>query len=793
MQCWRLPAIICLAAFDCTLAANLRFHREHADLWLAAASADVASTAGRRSTKSQELMTPGELIAEAEKDMKTFVEAVPETPARTRRELRWMLNAFLPGWKANWRGFYSGALIVTIACLWFASYILLLYETDRKEGLERWQAHLDAFDEQEGKQEAQKPLSLRKDGVLDIHPDLVFIFHHPEEAYKYPDRDKEVPLEAVESCFPHGNARSFHRTEELLRPNPKASPAAEKISDDSSSVLGETREEEEMQYAAPTYHDIRCAVMQDLCDGLVRCGFHVQAFSSIDGDEVFMCATLSCESSIDSYLVKHKTQLQIKPEFVVELGIKQPPEHASSPPFLHYDLRLVEKLHQEGILAERDPRELYKIHGSGQKSSIICQVDRIRVMLDEISQHFGLDAAVHAGLMKEWFAAHDMHGLRELKSSWANLALLRDLTFVQPVSAIHDYFGERIAFTCAWVGTYTKCLLALMPVSLFVLLSVYVARTFLHISWHSWHIASFGIVIVIWSRIAYNLWCREQSFYMQSWHMHSDEQLQRPEFMGKFEPSAVDKNKLRKQYPAYKTSMRHCLTNFVTVVFITLVAACVIIWVDTFNGKMNTVASVCLTIQIKIWEAVWNMLTPTLVDFENHEFQSQYYNSYLWKQVLFQSINFYSAFFYLMLKQDAVSTTEEKFYELQSQISMTTLCLALCLLAEMAVHAVMVNFKLWYEAHNLKQQGKDVPDMSFVEEQGKYQQIRAREQIQSLLQPVSQSWHRSDLWSSSTDRNPVVPLCLCHLPSGSSLSPRQLCAAHCATQVSWYRTLAASR
>merc|ERR1719160_915149 len=59
---------------------------------------------------------------------------------------------------------------------------------------------------------------------------------------------------------------------------------------------------------------------------------------------------------------------------------------------------------------------------------------------------------------------------------------------------------------------------------------------------------------------------------------------------------------------------------------------------------------IVLMIQMQVFQAAWNAITPILTEYENHKFQYSFYDSYLWKNFLFQAVNSYSAYFYIAVK-----------------------------------------------------------------------------------------------------------------------------------------------
>eukprot|EP00747_Dinoflagellata_sp_TGD_P031056 gnl/TRDRNA2_/TRDRNA2_135040_c1_seq1.p1 gnl/TRDRNA2_/TRDRNA2_135040_c1~~gnl/TRDRNA2_/TRDRNA2_135040_c1_seq1.p1 ORF type:complete len:786 (+),score=117.30 gnl/TRDRNA2_/TRDRNA2_135040_c1_seq1:128-2359(+) len=499
-----------------------------------------------------------------------------------------------------------------------------------------------------------------------------------------------------------------------------------------------------------TYAAVRCAILRDMFDNLKSWGFEVNLFTSIDDDELFLCISVEDDTAVDHYLMHSKAQLQIREGLNEKLGIRPPVDSydcTSSPPYIPYDLRLVQKLNKAGVLADEDPHLLYKqwpVKGDPNKTSMVSDKHRIQIILRKILTNFNLDAAVDVGLIVDWYPAHTKHGLRPLKASWANFALLKDFSLVQPATLLRDYFGSRVAFTCAWTGVYAKCLLALMPIAILIIITVYVSRSIqASTGYTSRQVMSFGLVLVIWSRIAYNLWKREEAYFMKLWsivdHEESGRGEERPQFIGYLAPSPLDLNVKEKQYPKHMKALRRLVTSSITVIFCGFVCLFVYVWMSIFEGNLNILASMCLACEIKVFELTWNFLVPKLVAFENHQHMAAHYDSYLWKQFAFQSVNYYSAFFYLAVilpRHASYCYDNDCLVMLRWQLSLTVFALAVCRIGEVLFYALSVRFSLWKEVYTLESQGKLVHTRSFAEEQAKYSKFRIRSQIENTLQLV---------------------------------------------------------
>jgi len=77
---------------------------------------------------------------------------------------------------------------------------------------------------------------------------------------------------------------------------------------------------------------------------------------------MFLCISLKADWVADHYLRKNNVHLPVLQKVVEHLGIDQPSnESNSSPPYLMYDPRFFEALHQANIIPFAEKRELYHI------------------------------------------------------------------------------------------------------------------------------------------------------------------------------------------------------------------------------------------------------------------------------------------------------------------------------------------------------------------------------------------------------------------------------------------------
>jgi len=198
------------------------------------------------------------------------------------------------------------------------------------------------------------------------------------------------------------------------------------------------------------------------------------------------------------------------------------------------------------------------------------------------------------------------------------------------------------------------------------------------------------------------------------------------------------------------------VTTLATLIICGIVLVVIFVWNSLFEGNMGLVASICLTIQIQAFRLAYNCFVPVLVDWENHKFQRKYYDSYVFKQFLFQSVNSYAAFFYIAIKQKhtAAGCKGGCLAVLRFQLASTLLILSVARIGQVVFESNFVKIKLWWEHYQLKvhwikdnewlfkhvmevkEPQEHIPKRYHVEEQSKYGVNRYQEQVENMLQLV---------------------------------------------------------
>jgi len=651
----------------------------------------------------------------------TRIMAAPrDIPRDAKRDEEMMKDTFVPGYKPNMAVLSATGTALVAACLWFAVYVGWMYKSDRlsDDALENERAKLAQGAEVGGWLCSER-------FAKDCSPDMVLVLPHPGHPSHKDANDADLPTSILESVIMESKYVKDTRLKQMI---------SEIASKRSSEAL--------------TVGEVRAALMQDLHDSLPDLGFKFDAFTSIDGDEIFFCISLEGSKAIEHYLVSSHGELQLIPEMEAKLGVGTCVDsHAQSTPWIRYERSIVERLAECKLIDEVDPRSVFVSHrGKDPAGSLMNGLNRFRTIYQRLSTGIDFDTAEKHKLLSTWYPAHSLVRLQRLGLVWGNFQKLKDFTFVQPISMINEYFGSRVSFLFAWNGVYCKALLALVPLAImweFAGVTVPYFVPAISAEEACRQVLGMTLIVLIWAKIASNLYAREELFFMKKWNMdHSmKSRIIRSEFKGELSPTPHDSNLMESNANEMVADVKLAVSALITLLAVMLVAFAIFLWVAIFDGRMNLLASICLTIQIKIFEFLFNILAGFLTNWENHKYAESFYNSYLLKQFLFTFVNSYWAFFYLAIKQrhtDKGCPAGGCLWVMRKQLTITLIILSVLQIVGVVLQTFIVKLKIWLEDRALKKElnVEELPKRSFVEEQAKYSNFHTIEQVQAMLQLV---------------------------------------------------------
>lgn len=219
-----------------------------------------------------------------------------------------------------------------------------------------------------------------------------------------------------------------------------------------------------------------------------------------------------------------------------------------------------------------------------------------------------------------------------------------------PFEDFRNYFGEKITLFQVFMGHYSRWLI--YPSIIGVIFQIVVWSTG---DYSSPVLPFYSLVITIWCIFMLEYWKREERLTAMRWGMteYEDNEPDRPEFQGTLIKSYVNGDDML-HFPREEFMKRAVSSQSVIGTFITLVMGVVAaIYVLRFSlqsdlgAGASTLASVLNTIQITIFNYIYQRVAIYLTDCENHRTDTMYEDSMIIKLFLFQFVNSYASFFFL--------------------------------------------------------------------------------------------------------------------------------------------------
>jgi uncharacterized membrane protein YeaQ/YmgE (transglycosylase-associated protein family) len=221
-----------------------------------------------------------------------------------------------------------------------------------------------------------------------------------------------------------------------------------------------------------------------------------------------------------------------------------------------------------------------------------------------------------------------------------------------PVEDVREYFGEKIAMYFVYVGHYSYWLIIPAIVGIIFQIVVWATQNYSHPV-----LPFYALLISLWCIVMLEYWKRQQSTTVLFWGMsdYEDAQPDRPEFVGEKMKSYINGQDIT-YFPSKAARQRATFSQYIVSTFIAaVVGAVAAIYVLRFylQARQSTrtaaspVASVLNTIQIQIFNLIYQSVARYLTDQENHRTDTAYEDSLIVKLFVFQFINSYASFFFL--------------------------------------------------------------------------------------------------------------------------------------------------
>lgn len=220
-----------------------------------------------------------------------------------------------------------------------------------------------------------------------------------------------------------------------------------------------------------------------------------------------------------------------------------------------------------------------------------------------------------------------------------------------------SYFGEQIAFYFSFMSFYT---FALIPMAIFGL----AVAIWQHLEGTNNIVILpfFALANSIWASVFMDLWKRKESILRFRWGMinFEDQEKVRPSFHGECRRSPIDGAEEEFFHPIKRGKLIiFSVSVFFAFVFLVIVTISGLFLFRSYlmHTSMDDnfaiyLCSVLAAIQIKVLNVFYGHIAIWLTGLENHETDTQYYNSLMVKNFVFKFINAYKTIFYTAFYQE---------------------------------------------------------------------------------------------------------------------------------------------
>ncbi|CAH1797955.1 unnamed protein product [Owenia fusiformis] len=248
---------------------------------------------------------------------------------------------------------------------------------------------------------------------------------------------------------------------------------------------------------------------------------------------------------------------------------------------------------------------------------------------------------------------HNNETLKSLQCSWVKAFFSK-----QPLDAICDYFGVKLALYFAYLGHYTVALT--IPAFLGVVIWVFSG---LDQTTDDMIFVGFALFNALWATLYLEHWKRRSSVLAYKWGTldKEDDLLKepRPLFKGDLQRSPVT-GRLEPYYPNWKRNLfRYFITTPIIctclgLVFLSMLA--IFELQEWVNGKiaqgeypafLRFIPKILLAVSIGIQDDIYKRIATWLNDLENYRLDETYENHLVIKLVLFQFVNSFLSLFYI--------------------------------------------------------------------------------------------------------------------------------------------------
>jgi anoctamin-10 len=238
-----------------------------------------------------------------------------------------------------------------------------------------------------------------------------------------------------------------------------------------------------------------------------------------------------------------------------------------------------------------------------------------------------------------------------------------------PGNSIRNYFGEKVALYFEYLSLYSvyTFILAIIGVIIYILqisdsfesrtIEYYYTLGFTKSNLRTAVNTVYSFVVIIWSTLFLEHWKRRENTLATQWGQLDYEKNEKnlPSFSGKKRRSPINDILNETYYAGYKHFFKKIVSYLISLMIVTVVIiiVCYLLyfrnWLVTnriwgaSNRIITNLPSVLNTIQIFVFNYIYNIVAYKLNAYENHQTYSSYEDQLATKIFLFQFVNSFNS------------------------------------------------------------------------------------------------------------------------------------------------------
>jgi hypothetical protein len=395
---------------------------------------------------------------------------------------------------------------------------------------------------------------------------------------------------------------------------------------------------------------------RDIVNRMIEVGMELYPYLSLQGDELIVLITCP-EPTLASFTDDLNFIVELDPAYCRDKMSKGDKDRRQKPVKITDDPQY-SRLHPfEHIFGKYDTSLDQKIYkAKGDRGSPFDRPTRLKIMYYMLTVprcEGGCGIKLHSLLLKnEILAFFPPHNKQEADVILDASSGALTMPWRQPVELIRAYMGEKVALYYVFMAHYSLWLILPAVIGLIFQLVVWgTGPNFSHPV-----LPFYGVCITVWAIIMLEFWKRSQRMQAMKWGMldFEDEEPDRPEFKGDRIKSFVDGRDMT-YFPPKQHGRLVAASQSVIVTFIFIVIGVVagiyymryVLQKQSLGPYASTIASVVNTIQITIFNVIYQIVAVKLTNAENHRTDTNYQDSLIVKMFVFQFVNSYASFFYI--------------------------------------------------------------------------------------------------------------------------------------------------